>query len=108
MTRDEALELIERLPFITTFKLPRENARMAVYEASVESDDPLDWVKVIKSSYVRERTKPGTTVPLDKKELRLVERAKQRLEAELASALSIPESEIDDFIDSHLRREGLL
>jgi CarD family transcriptional regulator len=108
MTQEEALELIERLPFITTLKLPNEKVRMSVYEASIESDDPIDWVKVIKSSYVREHAKPGATAQLDKQEIQYVESARKRLQAELAEALSIQEEEVDGYIVTYLQQEGLL
>lgn len=99
MTRDEALELIDRIAFLPTIKGPDRKSLAEIYRACAESDDPLEWVKVVKSCYTR--THYGGPA-LNEAESRYGEMAQQRLEAELASALGLRSDEVEAYIKKYI------
>lgn len=55
-TKEELLELIERMPYIQTIQAPNGKVRKELYELSMKKYDDVEWVKVIKSVYLRMKT----------------------------------------------------
>lgn len=102
MTRDEALELIDRMPYITTIQARTDKIRIELYKNAVESDNPLNWISVIKSFYLRTHTQSGERLIASEEETRVAASAKEQLEAELAKALGIREEEVEDYINNYL------
>lgn len=49
MTREDALELVERMPYIRTIQVAADKVRSEFYQEALHSDDPVEWVKVIKT-----------------------------------------------------------
>ena len=101
MTKDEAIELIERLPYITTIQIANKKYRLEVLESSLNSNDPVDLVKLIKTDYARSNDKSARKLPTEK-EREIAARAKQLLHTQLANALNIPVDEIEAYIKKHL------
>jgi len=52
-TKEELSELIERMPYIQTIQAPNGKVRKELYELSMKKYDDVEWVKVIKSVYLR-------------------------------------------------------
>lgn len=53
MTETEAEELIDRIPFITTLPVENEKQRKEVYRAAMQTCDPTEYVRIIKTVYRR-------------------------------------------------------
>jgi CarD family transcriptional regulator len=102
MNNKEALELIERMPFVTTIKAPNTKVRIELFKASINSGEPMEWIKVIKTHYVRTHTGAGDELTADPAETRLAAIAKNLLEAELAKSLVIPRNEVETYINTYL------
>jgi len=102
MTRDEALELIDRMPYITVIKAPNDKIRTEFYKTAVESGEYVEWIRVVKSYYLRTHNGSGKRLTTSKAEADLAAKAKHQLEAELAKALDIPEEEVEGFINDYL------
>ncbi len=99
MTRDEALELIERMAFIPTIKAPSKKILADTYRASAESDDPVEWVRVVKSCYARMHFGgPG----LGEEETACGGSAKKNLEAELGNALGLRPDAVEAYITKYV------
>lgn len=103
MTKDEALELIERIPYITTIATTGDKFRVEYYRKALAKDDPVDWIKVIKTCHIRRNVSLGKVVSTQ--ESQYGETAKKRLNSALAAALGIPENEVEKFIEKHLEEE---
>ncbi|MDO4559806.1 MAG: hypothetical protein Q4C86_02550 [bacterium] len=101
MTREEALELIERIPYVTTFSAPSGKARIDLYKKAVGKKEPLQWLKVVKSCWLRKDENAGRIEGALEGEYG--ERAKRQLHAELAAALEIKEDEVESFISGYLK-----
>lgn len=54
MTKEDGIELIERIPFITVFEPCGSKSRIDAYKkGSLEQKDPVQWIKVIKSTFAQ-------------------------------------------------------
>jgi CarD family transcriptional regulator len=100
MTRDEAMELIDRMPYIPTITENNRKLRLELYKLSSISDDPSEWVKVIKSCYVQ--THFVDKMNISEEELQYGHTAKKRLEAELSQAIGIKEEDIEEYINTYI------
>ena len=99
MTRDEALELIERMAFVPVIKAPSKKMLLDVYRASAESDDPVEWIKVIKSCYVRKNF-GGPGLSGDEEECG--DAAKQKLETAVGRALGLRPDAVEGYITKYI------
>lgn len=98
-TKEELLELIERMPYIQTIQAPNGKVRKELYELSMKKYDDVEWVKVIKSVYLRmedrryEDFEPG-----------YMEKAKQFLYGEIAVRFKIPYEEVEQFVNDTIKK----
>lgn len=101
MTKDDALELIERMPYIQAFVISNERNRLSALRAAQKSDDPVEWIKVVKTIYIcRNDSKTGRR-PSDA-EAAMEQQAKLQLQNLLVPALGLDPEQLDSFIESHL------
>ena len=102
LNRKEAMEVIDRLPYIRTFRAPSEKLLEACFEEALAKNDCIEWVKVIKTCYVR-RTDPSNKGKLlTKREIELGEEAEACFQREISAALGIPVEKADEFIQQYL------
>ncbi len=53
MVKNEALEIIERMPYITTLMIANDKYRLEAFSILLQSSNPIDLVKLIKTDYIR-------------------------------------------------------
>ena len=98
-TKEELSELMERMPYIQTIQAPNGKVRKELYELSMKKYDDVEWVKVIKSVYLRmedrryEDFEPG-----------YMEKAKQFLYGEIAVRFEIPYEEVEQFVNDTIKK----
>lgn len=98
-TKEELSELMERMPYIQTIQAPNGKVRRELYELSMKKYDDVEWVKVIKSVYLRmedrryEDFEPG-----------YIEKAKQFLYGEIAVRFEIPYEEVEQFVNDTIKK----
>jgi len=98
-TKEELSELMERMPYIQTIQAPNGKVRKELYELSMKQYDDVEWVKVIKSVYLRmedrryEDFEPG-----------YMEKAKQFLYGEIAVRFEIPYEEVEQFVNDTIKK----
>ena len=102
VSREEALELIGRIQDIEVLKIKNEKFREQEYKNCIADFCPENWVKVLKTTYKRTKSR-GSVTSLDRKYQMLLEHA---LYSEFAFALGIPASEMQSFIASHVETES--
>ncbi|HJA12282.1 MAG TPA: CarD family transcriptional regulator [Candidatus Mediterraneibacter merdipullorum] len=100
VSREEALELIGRIPQIETLEVKNEKTREQEYKACIADFCPENWVRVLKTTYKRTKSR-GSVTSLDRKYQMLLEHA---LYSEFSYALGIPAEEIGQFIAEHTER----
>ena len=99
MTREAAIELIERIPYITTINTQSSRMRLDFCKKAAQSKDPLIWIKAIKSAYIQ---KDISSKAYGDIESEYTEKAKKLLHSELSHALQIPTEEVENFIKNHI------
>ena len=102
VSRDEALDLIRRMPQIEVLQVKNEKFREQEYKECISDFCPENWVKVLKTTYKRTKSR-GSVTSLDRKYQMLLEHA---LYSEFAFALGIPASEMQSFIARHVEPES--
>lgn len=101
MNKNEALELIERMPYIPTIMIANDKCRLAAFQEMIQGADPVGWVKVIKTDYIRRNDKKAKKHPTEIEE-ELANQAKTILYSYLAEALNIEQCELENFIVQHI------
>lgn len=91
MTRKEALVLLEEVDDAEVLWIPNEKLREQEYKKCISRYDPKDWIRILKTLYLRTK-KRGTITSMDKKYQQITERA---LYSELAYVLEIPTSKVE-------------
>lgn len=98
-TKEELEELIERMPYIQTIQAPNGKVRKELYELAMKAYDDVEWVKVIKSVYLRmedrryEDFEPG-----------YMEKSKQFLYGEIAVRFVLPFNDVEHFVNEAIKK----
>lgn len=97
MDREQAEEMIDRIAYIRTIQAQNDKVYAELYELAVDTYDPVEWIKVVKTGYIRQKY---GRIAAD--EARLSALAKAYLHTELADALSIPAESVEAHITQQL------
>lgn len=103
ISKEEANELIDRIPQIETVWIVNEKAREVQFKEALQTCDPVELVKVIKTLYMRkqQRLESGKKVTVvDEKYFR---QAEEKLYEELAYALDMKKSEMGSYITQKMQ-----
>ncbi len=98
-TKEELSELMERMPYIQTIQAPNGKVRKELYELSMKKYDDVEWVKVIKSVYLRMQDRRYEDF-----EPRYLEKAKQFLYREIAVRFEIPYEEVEQLVNDTIKK----
>lgn len=101
MTKEEALEIIDRMPYIRTIQVAKDQLRLELYRDALSCDDPVEWIKIIKTNYVRQHDKSAGKRPSDE-ERNLAGQAQTKLHRLLSEALSIKEDDLERYIEDRI------
>ena len=82
--------------------IKNEKFREQEYRECIADFCPENWVRVLKTTYNRTKTR-GSITSLDRKYQMMLEHA---LYSEFAFALGIPASEMQQFIEDHAEHSG--
>jgi len=100
MTREQALELILRIPDIPEQICEQTSPRLLQeqYKASLKSHDSEQWLRLIRSVRAKQADCARRGRHLGQVDERSMKRAEELLHGELAAALDIPVDEVANFI----------
>ncbi|WP_066648961.1 CarD family transcriptional regulator [Christensenella timonensis] len=107
LTKEQANELVEKIPEIKAEWLDDDSAREQSYKDALASFDCYEWVKVVKSLYLRisERKQDGRKpLLMDEKYMAMAE---DYLHGELSVALDIPLDKIRPYIARRIREADM-
>ena len=97
--KEEREELIERMPYVQTIQAPNSKARKELYQLAMDEYGDVEWVKVIKSVYLRMEDNR-----YDEFEPSYMEKAKNFLYKEIAIRFNLPFGEVDDFVNNIIKK----
>lgn len=108
ITNDEALELIERIPETDLLWIENDKQREEAYKQALRERDCTDWVKIIKTLYVRkqERLSQGKKLTFtDEKYLTI---AQDLLYGELSIAMDMDKEKVEEIIMDRLEQMNMV
>ena len=98
-TKEELEELIERMPYVQTIQAPNSKARKELYQLAMDEYDDVEWVRAIKSIYLRMEDNR-----YDEFEQSYMEKAKNFLYKEIAIRFSLSFEEVGDFVNNTIKK----
>lgn len=91
--KDDLTDILSRIPYIRTIQAPNNKIREELYETAMTAYDELEWIRVIKTAYLRKEE--GKQMPFEEKYSR---QAKDYFHWEVAVVMDIPFSQVEDYI----------
>ncbi len=104
MDRTQAQELLDDIPFIRTIDESNAKLLRAKYVELMKTHDPVEWVRVIKTVYLRSDVQNGHGKRLSETERSFAETAKRHLHTELSLALDVPREQMEAYISEHIQK----
>lgn len=98
MSRNEAEELVERIPEIEELNESDDKERERHYKEAIKSGNPGEWIRIIKTSYLRSRKREAEGKRATTVDERYFHAAEDHLYAELAVALEMGKDEVKNYI----------
>lgn len=102
LTKEQVNELIDHIPEIETIREMNDKLREERFKECMKHYDCADWIKVIKTLYLRkqERVQKGQKVTAT--DARYLKTAEDNLYCEFAMALGIEKNEVEAFIEKRM------
>lgn len=102
MSRDEARKLVDEISEIEALLEKNDKERERQYKEAIRSGDPRQWVRIIKTSYLRgqERIAQGKKAAMIDE--RYFHAAEEQLYEELSIALNLPKEDMRVYIGRHV------
>lgn len=104
MSKEEASNLVEAIPKIEELWDVDDKLRERHYKEAIRSGDPREWIRIIKTSYLRQQERMAQGKKIATVDERYFRAAEEHLYSELAVALCIPKEEVRGYIKE--RMEG--
>jgi CarD family transcriptional regulator len=92
-SKEAILEAVDRTGFIPAIRAPNDKVRIEIFGDAMAEYDEIEWIKVIKSVYLRREERR-----LSPTEIEFAERAKQYLHGEISVLLEIPMNKVEAHI----------
>lgn len=93
-------EVIERIAYTCTLQIINEKFRKEVYQDAMKQFDELEWIKVIKSEYIRHKASKAKDF-----EKMYAKQAKHYLYCEISILLGIDYNDVEQYIVDKIHEE---
>lgn len=102
MSKDEAEALVAQIPEIEVFQETDDKEREKQYKEAIKSGDSGEWIRIIKTCYLRSRKREAEGKRATTVDERYFRTAEDHLYAELSVALGIVREKVRDYITEKL------
>lgn len=106
MTREEAKTLIADMPSIKTLWITEERARERQYKEALFSMNCRDWVKIIKTLYLRKLNRQAKGQKITAMDEQYLRKTEDRLYGELSLALGKKKEDMESYIIEQIEGKG--
>ncbi len=106
ITKQEAQELVEKIPSIKAAWIEKEVEREQEYKKAISSCDPEQLIMIIKALYSRRKARIEDGKKVTVIDERYFKMAEKQLHEELAFALGIPKEEVADYIGGYINKKS--
>ena len=104
LTPEEASKLIDEIPEIEELWIANEKLREAQYKECMKSCDCKEWIKIIKTLYLRKRARSAQGKRITSTDEKYLRMAEDYLYTELEIPLGIPKARMEGYIGERVRR----
>lgn len=98
LSEEEASKLISEIPDIEELWITNEKMREEKYKECMRTGDCRDWIKIIKTLYLRKQQRNAQGKKITATDERYLKMAEDYLYSELEIPLGIPKAEMEDYI----------
>lgn len=102
LSREEALELIDNMPEIEELYFSNDKLREEKYKECIRSCDCREWIKIIKTLYLRREEKHLQGKKFSATDERYLKMAEENLYEELSTAMEMTKKEVQHYIEEKL------
>lgn len=106
LSKKEAEDLINEIPEIEELWITNEKMREENYKACMRSGDCRDWIRIIKTLYLRKQQRNAQGKKITATDERYLKMAEDYLYSELEIPLGIPKAEMEDYITRKIERKS--
>lgn len=103
MSREDAEQLIDQIPLVPLLEVPVEKLRREVYRQAMQSCNPVEYVRLIKTVHVRRAEMIRQHKRLSETDSDFERNAKLSLYHELAVVLGVQYAEIEPYLASRVQ-----
>ena len=103
LTREQAEQLVSEIPDISQLKIPNEKMVEQEYRSCMRSNDSTEWIRVIKTIYVRRQKRLQAGRKETAVDGRYFKMAEDSLYGELAVALGVERNQVCAYITDKLQ-----
>ncbi len=104
LTKEEAIQLIDKMPQQETMWINNEHTRREKYKAVINKADLKELVSLIKTLYLKKLSRQESGKKLFVSDEMFLKSAERLLYDELAAALDIDRNNVEDYIISKLEK----
>lgn len=104
MSKEAAIELIVETPVIESIEIQNEKFRETRYQEGIQSCDPREWMRIIKTIYQRKQIRSYQGKKITYTDERYMKKAEDYLYAEFASVFGISRKNVSLFIQEQINR----
>ena len=105
MTREDAEELIEEIPKITTLDVADDKLREEKYKECLKSCESREMIRIIKTIYLRKKERFAKGKKVTATDERYLKQAEESLYSELSMLLGVPKKEMESYITAKIRKK---
>ena len=102
MSREEAESLVDGIPQIEVLWEKNDKERERQYKEAIKSGDPREWIRIIKTSYLRGQKRQAQGKKATTVDERFFHAAEEQLYEELSIALEKPKENIKAYISERI------
>lgn len=107
MNEEEAEKFIEEIPMVEELWISNDKMREERYKASMLTGEPTEWVKIIKTLYLRAKDRIRQGKKITATDERYLKLAEENLYSELGFALGKEKTEMEEYITKRIKRRNV-
>ncbi len=107
MNEEQAEKLIQEIPLIEELWITNDKMREERYKEAMVTGEPVEWVKIIKTLYLRGKARERQGKKITATDERYLKQAEESLYSELGFALGKEKAEMESYITDRIRRQKI-
>ena len=106
ITRDEAEELIKRIPTIKPIEVSNEKLLEEIYKKCIRSNECIEWIRLIKCIYDRKQLRLSEGKKITATDEKYMHMAEDALYLELGTALNLQKDQVLEYVIKEIEKNN--